>query len=154
MGKTNRFVITGLPRSRTAWFSAYLTTGDCICYHEAAAHGDDMDADYAHVGTGESGYVLLPDWVRSLGTHKLVVIHRDPDEVDKSLSALKDDTVKDKGWLLTAMATQLRALRGLHIEYEAINDSLPEIHEYLGLPYSQERADLFTNLNIQSQDWR
>jgi len=109
---------------------------------------------FAHVGTGESGYVLVPDWGENLGEHKLVIIHRNPEDVHASLSKLDNATVHDKAWLLTAMATQLRALKGLHIEYEAINGSLVEIHEYLGLPYSPERADLFINLNIQSQDWR
>ena len=154
-GKTNKFVVTGLPRSRTAWFSAYLTTGDVLCYHEAAYNEYDMEAPgYAHVGTAESGYVLAADWVASLGDHKLVIIHRDAQDVIDSLDQLQDARAHGIGWMVTAMATQLTQLEGLHVKFDEINDQLPEIHEHLGLPYSQDRADLFVNLNIQSQDWR
>ena len=29
-----RFIITGYPRSRTAWMAAFLSSGDTICFHE------------------------------------------------------------------------------------------------------------------------
>lgn len=28
------FLITGLPRSRTAWLAAFMSAGNCVCLHE------------------------------------------------------------------------------------------------------------------------
>ena len=111
--------------------------------------------DYSHVGTADSGYILRPEWVKALGKHKLVVIHRDPVQVTTSLSTIADmiDFDACQAWL-TTNDKLLRHKKGLHIEYDDINNQLQVIHEYLGLPFSQERADVFIPLNIQAHDWR
>jgi len=138
---------------RSAWFAAYFTQDDTLCYHEAI-HGDDPMSvpGYKHVGTADSGYILSPDWVEANPDVKLVVINRDTDDVVRSLKSIGQS---DTRWLLEAMKPRLAKLDALHIDFEDINDSLPEIHDYLGIPgYDEERARLFCNLNIQSQDWR
>ena len=144
----NKFVITGLPRSRTAWFSAYLTQGDVLCYHEAFYHHQPLEGA-PYVGTADCGYALR-DW--SIGKHKLVVIHRDYKDVAKSLKAIG---LEDEIGYLPILAERLRELGGLHIEYSEIDERLKEIHDYLGLPrYDKKRAELFTKMNIQSMEWR
>jgi hypothetical protein len=150
---TNNFVITGMPRMRSAWFAAYLTQGDVLCYHEAIHSEETLQtAGYSHVGTADSGYILSPDWIEAAPAHKLVIVHRPVDDVVRSLKGIGQS---DTRWLLEAMGPKLRQLEGLHIEFDDINDKLEDIHDYLGLPgYDEERADLFANLNVQSQDWR
>ena len=137
---------------RSAWFAAYLTQGDVLCYHEAIHAEEDLQAvGYTHVGTADSGYILSPDWVEAHDV-KLVVIDRDVDDVVHSLKGIGQS---DTRWLLEAMRPKLAELDALHVDFEDINERLKEIHDYLGLPgYDEERADLFCNLNIQSQDWR
>lgn len=139
----NRFVITGLPRSRTAWFSAYLTQGDVICYHEAIPDGIELNLNE---GTADCGYAICP-----IPCEKLVIIHRDWREVSRSLS---DIGLPDEIGYLPILAEMLYDLNGLHVDFCDINDRLEEIHNYLGLPgYSRERAELFINMNIQSKEW-
>lgn len=147
-----KFVITGLPRTRSAWFSAYFTQGPSYCHHEATFHGSDMNVPFEYQGNSDSGYILCPDWVEALGPHKLVVIHRSIDEVEKSLASIGQ---KDTRWLLEQMAPALESLDALHIDFKEINTRIKDIHDYLEVPgYHPYRAALYSKMNIQSQYWR
>lgn len=145
-----RFVITGLPRMRSAWFSAYLSQGDVHCFHEGIFF-DEKLTGFPYAGTADGGgYLIRPEWVDSIGDHQLVVIHRDPEDVARSLA----DINIPKGLDLELMAEQLEHLGGLHVDFSDIDERLKEIHEYLKLPgYSKRRADLFIGLNIQAREW-
>lgn len=102
------------------------------------------------MGTADCGYVLCDDWVKSIGKHKLVIIHRDYSEVIKSLISIGMPTEN-----LSGIPTMLEKLNGLHIDFDDINKRLKEIHDYLELPgFDRMRARLFTNMNIQSMDWK
>jgi len=121
-----------------------------MCYHEAIYNKQELSG-YRNVGTADCGYVLCPDWVESIGQHKLVVIHRDYREVAQSV---KDIDLEDTIDYLPKLAEQLRKLDGLHINFKDIDERLWEIHDYLDLPYDKERAELFIGMNIQSREWR
>ena len=146
MGK---FVITGLPRSRSAWFSAYLSNGNVRCYHEAFYNRIALNG-YEHVGTADCGYLLVPDLVKALGEHKLVIIHRDPKDVAESVAAVG---LPDEIGFLPELAEMLEKLSGLHIGYNDIDERLEEMHEYLDIPYDAVRAEQFKQLNIQAMEW-
>lgn len=148
-----KFVITGLPRTRSAWFSAYLTQGDTYCHHEATFHNSSMDIPmFANVGNSDSGYVLCKDWVENLGEHKVVVVHRSVDDVQSSLDKIGQT---DTRWLLEQMVPVLESLDALHIDFEDINKRIKEVHTYLEIPgYDPYRAALYSKMNIQSQYWR
>ncbi len=149
---TQKFVITGLPRTRGAWLAAYFSQGDVLCYHEATLNFSDMDVEgYTHVGNSDSGYTICPDWVEELGDHKLVVVHRNPLVVTESLKKVGFGDLTEQ---MVRQADVLRKLEGLHIEFEEINPRLKEIQEYLEVPgYDESRATLFFNMRIQSLDW-
>jgi len=147
-----KFVITGLPRTRSAWFSAYLSQGPVYCHHEATFHGSSMDVPFDYVGNSDSGYILCPEWAEAQGPHKVVVIHRPVDEVEKSLASIGQ---KDTRWLLEQMEPSLQALDALHVDFHDINKRIKDIHDYLGIPgYHPYRAALYSKMNIQSQYWR
>jgi len=153
MSSSNNFLITGLPRSRTAWFSAYLTQGEVLCTHEAIALKLPLESEnHKYVGTSDSGYVLDREWMDEHKDIKIVIIERDTQECIDSLNKL---IPQDCSWLLNSMASALKKVDGLRVPFYDIADNLEEIHDYLGLPgYSQERAVLFSILNIQAQEWR
>lgn len=52
------FFITGLPRSRTAWMAAWLSSGDTLCFHDERF---ESDADFAKQ-RGFSGSELLAQY--------------------------------------------------------------------------------------------
>lgn len=148
MGK---FVITGLPRSRTSWFAAYLTHGDTFCHHEAIYHKKEMNLpEYQNVGNSDSGYPLSPEWAEALGEHKIVVIHRDLDEVANNLEIVGVDDVRP---ILEEIHYNMDRLYGLHVKFENINEHLEAIHKHIGVPYDQDRAELFTSLDIQPMEF-
>ena len=51
------FIIYALPRSRTAWLSAFLTYKDWECYHDAAGFMRSMDDVKAFFNSGNVGCV-------------------------------------------------------------------------------------------------
>jgi len=146
-----KFVITGLPRSRTAWFAAYLTNGDTFCHHEAIFHGKSMDLEgYANVGNSDSGYVLRPQWATEQDDHRIVVIHRDIDEVRASLAAVG---VFDAWDLLLDCASKLDDLKGMHMNFGQVDEKLEDICNFIGVPYDHDRAELFKTLHIEPMDF-
>lgn len=53
-------LITGLPRSRTAWLAAWLSGGPCFAFHDACADGDvllSVDDYLAKLRTRQESYV-------------------------------------------------------------------------------------------------
>ncbi|MBP2290718.1 GNAT family N-acetyltransferase [Azospirillum rugosum] len=78
------FVIFGLPRSRTAWLSRFLTYGDWVCGHEELRHArslDDVRSWLAQPCTGTAETAAAPWW--RLARHlrpdlRVVVVRRDP----------------------------------------------------------------------------
>jgi len=135
-----KFVITGLPRTRTAWFSAYFTNGVEHCYHEAIRDGINLGLSE---GTADCGYALFPWWAERQGDHKLVIIERPVEEVNKSLIQINYPAEGTN-----FLADRLAELDGLRIIYGNINDEIHKIHEYLSIPFDQQRFDLFKELHI------
>jgi len=140
-----RFCITGLPRSRTAWFAAYFTACGYKCAHEGIngcgsimEYEEKMDK---YDGNSDSGAMLYPF------KGKTVIIERDIDEVKKSLVRCFGDVEENN--LIYSMKRKLDKLKGLRIKYNDIDDRLQEIHEYcVGNTYKSEVADMFKNMNI------
>jgi hypothetical protein len=88
------FLVLGLPRSRTAWLSRFLTYGDHICGHEQLRYMrslDDVKAWFQqpHIGSAETA--AAPFW-RLIGKVapdcKIVVVRRPAHEVFASLTNL------------------------------------------------------------------
>ena len=143
-----RFVITGLPRCRTAWWAAYLTQGDVFCFHEASYMDADYRIPFKHKGNSEAG---VPDtFLESFDPQKIVIVHRDIDEVYRSLEIIGQPV---RPGYLEELEERNTKLEGLHVDF--YNIDLDEVHTYLELPgYSPERAKLFENMNVQSKYWR
>jgi hypothetical protein len=90
------FFILGLPRSRTAWCANFLTHGPSFCFHEpllGCASFADLEAkfrliDTPFVGASGSGSAFYMDELYRRFQPTLVMIRRNPTEVDRSLTAL------------------------------------------------------------------
>jgi hypothetical protein len=134
------FCITGLPRSRTAWFAAYFSAAGHYCTHEPKT---EIESE----GISDSFMVFLPFEGRR------VIIERNPDEVKESLTrefGLESDITSD---LIDIALEKMKALSGLRVKYEDINSRLQEIHEYcVDSDYNKELAEMFMNFNIQIRE--
>ena len=87
------FLITGLPRSRTAWLSVLCSTGQAICYHEPIGGMRDIsDIEalyksefYKFVGISDSTLGFFLPWILKNVKPRTVIIERDMKEVMQSL---------------------------------------------------------------------
>lgn len=93
MDKTKIALVTGLPRSRTAWLANLLTYGPSFCHHDAIRLGvsaasltklfESTDAEY--VGDSDSGLLAIPYEVDyHFPQAKWVTVHRDLDQAAAS----------------------------------------------------------------------
>jgi hypothetical protein len=91
------FIITGLPRSRTAWFAAVCNTiPEAICWHEPMAWCADWAAlqrlldtsvyQYAGISDSLAGF-HLSDLARATAA-RVLIVQRDPGQVAASLAGL------------------------------------------------------------------
>lgn len=148
------FAILGLPRSRTAWLAAFLTTDSSHCWHEYSANVD-KPSDFLNAmvpgkisGIADTGAALLGDDINNL-VRRVVVIHRDVRESEASLARAFGVAV-DMGWI----PQRLLAIDGLHIAYNDLDnlESIASLWEYcLQSPFQRERFELFRGLNIQTK---
>lgn len=117
---TQPFLVTGLPRSRTAWLAALVNTvPGAFCTHEPTqdwpAWGDCFAAwrDGMHAYTGFSDHALgfhLPEIVRGAAP-RVLVIERDAASVERALARLLPGMPTAR--FLALLSDRLRAARGL-----------------------------------------
>ncbi len=148
-----KFIISGYPRSRTAWLSVLLSQPGCFCFHELSATDPDLAAlnlpNYTNIGTSDSGALLIaPD----LPGAKYLFIERNREEVIESLSGIYDGIDADS--LLDAID---RHKRGEVIQFDDLNnyDTCDYIWRYVGnkLPLNRQWYALVSKMNIQLHDY-
>jgi len=149
----SNFFIIGLPRSRTAWLSNFLTFDGEFCYHEGL-NGCSSISDYkAKLGSfrGDSNTgLMLFNFEKHFPGAKVVVIDS---EIDKASEFSKETYGEDITKQLKLMKERLDGIKGLHINVNDINDKLKEIWEYVSdKAFNKERADMLVKLNIQVND--
>lgn len=128
------FFITGLPRSRTAWFSAFMTASGFPCGHELINNCESM-AEYkekvAFLSDSNTAFAFVDS---PYPERKTLVIHRD-DAPDKVFIA------------------NLDKVSGLHINFRDIDDRIREIFTYLtGDELNADVYNKFKLLNITTTE--
>jgi hypothetical protein len=88
MAGEQRFFVTGLPRSRTAWLARLFSYGASYCLHDAMIYADwreRIDAlPFAAQGLSDSGLALMP----SVPAGRWLIVRRDPAECLRSFLAM------------------------------------------------------------------
>lgn len=163
-------LIASLPRSRTAWLSAWLSGGPCYAFHDAA--GDDNlllseDAYLARLEAREerfvvdcsSGVVGLPGHVRGT-TGPIIWIERDPYECRESflehISQLPHG-ITDPWPKILAARDQFLALNNARIKLRIPFADLSKVAMCAkiwalccpGAPFDKQRCEAFQRLTIQ-----
>ena len=126
------FLVLGLPRSRTAWLSRFLTYGDYVCGHEELRHCrsiDDVKAwlSQPHIGSAET--TAAPFWrmmLRLAPDIRVVVVRRPVAEVVESLAAFGFDRAVMQPLMekLDKKLSQVvkRVPGVLEVSFDALND--------------------------------
>lgn len=91
---SNKFIITGFPRSRTAWLSALFCSENVICLHEPINNFISLDLmkmyvdelNYEYVGISDSSIALNHFfYISYFSQYPVVIVNRDKKEVADSL---------------------------------------------------------------------
>lgn len=147
-----KFLILGLPRSRTAWLANFLTYDDLFCYHEGT-DGCNSISEYKDKvkGKGDSNTGLIfynPE--KLFPETKIIVIDSD---VNDSIKFGKDVFKVDVAKELKQAKTLLDNIDGLHIPLDSINDHLEQIWRHVSTKdFNQDRANMLAGMNIQVLD--
>ena len=161
---SRQFFITGLPRSRTAWFSAYLNAHPYVkCWHD----GLNGCADPEHfvqkmkmygtfsdhrIGNADSG-LPLADIHAMFPDAPVVIIHRNfIDSVHSLMEALNltnpTDALLD---VLNTTKRRLTELNGLHVGFDEIDERMPDIMEWIGVDYDTFTHEHFRKMKITTK---
>jgi len=125
-----RFLIMGLPRSRTAWLSVALTYKNSHCLHEPllgcmsvselTTKFDDIDADI--VGGADTGAVFFLDAIiKEMPFIKIVVIDRKIEDCESSSRRMGFDSV-DLRELRLALDEASQRMNTLVVDYDKLSD--------------------------------
>ena len=138
------YFVTGLPRSRTAWFSEFLP--DCLHEGMTGCYTYKEYMDKLSSGDSSSGLMYFP-LRKFFPNAPLVIVERDLDDVANSLQSINllTDSVY-QGLKITQRL--LNKMDGYRVDF--YNLDVRGIWEYLiGTEFDRKRAEDFEMRNIQ-----
>ncbi len=144
--------IAGLPRSRTAWLSVFMSQSDIYFYHEAVNGCHSMkEYDDKIKGCGDSSTALVSLDVDIIKSSKVVIIEKSNKELRNCIDWCDKTYGTDSERFIITLNDRLLTLNGLKVKQSEINDRLQDIWEYLvDTPWNDKYKDL-VNFNIQVQ---
>lgn len=150
------FLITGLPRSRTAWMAAFMSYGSTVCLHEPRNWESVFDSDGPKfVGISDSGLGFQLDRILYEYACPALIIDRPLADVEASLKAL--DTGLPKTNFCELLKNKLSefpaSTQVMRVPYAALNDMrvMQKIFFHLtpGEPFDEGRFHSMKDMNIQ-----
>lgn len=165
-GPSRKFFVLGLPRSRTAWLSHFLTYGDWRCGHEELRHVrslDDVRSWLSQPCTGSAETAAAPFWrliTRMVPDARIVIVRRKPEEVFNSMLRIPGVSFDRERLARTIRRldrkldqVQWRMQNVLSVRYEDLSreEACASIFEHC-LPYKHDkpRWEGLANINIQA----
>lgn len=159
----NKFFITGLPRSRTAWLSTFFTGNNSFCYHEILRISDGLDdaiekllnRKEMYVGNSDSSLPLWMDKIDHVLQHSpIVIIERDVNEVNNSLINLFGDV----GWtesidlILENLEIIKKRYNYISVDYNELDKQscLELISDFCipNIPFDKDKFETLKTINI------
>lgn len=158
-----RFLITGLPRMRSAWLAALFSSDQVRCFHDAVHHGgvERMLAELQSTNAPVLGLIdpaaatVYPrDALAIFSDDPVVVVFRDEEESRIGLERWFgqrlvgwDGLLKNREWFLHELSGKFYAIDYAHLDdYDAVAEMY---HICTGLPLDRHRFDLFNTLKIE-----
>ena len=157
MSLAPEYLITGLPRMRSAWLSAVLSTPDLPCVHDRATAGL---VDYKHGLSDPMVSCVAPAAMVKVTYRQplpVVIIERNPEEAFASLCVMADraDLSIDRREWESLVREHLwfreRVPQAMVVPYDLLNDSyvVQSIGAAVGVSLSIPHIDRFQRLYIE-----
>ena len=142
-------LIVGLPRSRTAWLSVFMSQSKTYFYHEAV-NGcysiDEYNKKVKGCGDSTTGFSVLLD---NLKDRKVLIIKKDDSEIKECIKWCDENYIIDGAEVLSKMSDILSGIDGLVINQSEIDDNLEVIWEYLVDDDWHDKYKNLSKMNIQ-----
>ena len=148
----NNLFIAGLPRSRTAWLSVFMSQSDIYFYHEAIndCHSIKEYRDKIK-GFGDSSTGLVYLGVDIIQDSKVVIINKTDDQLKNCIDWCDHTYGMNSRDFILDENDKLKKLKGLHVNQSDIDSRLKEIWCYLVDTPWDDKYSMLTKLNIQVQ---
>lgn len=163
--KKRYFFVLGLPRSRTAWFSNFLTYGPSWCYHEELVKHANFESlkkkldsrPEQIVGISDTlGILLYKELKEYFPEAKFILIKREVVEVEESAERLglqSQDMLEIGGAALDAAIENFDEKRCLMVRFSRVNEMAPTAWKFItGTQADPERVEALNLLNVQIHD--
>jgi len=142
--------IAGLPRSRTAWLSVFMSQSDVYFYHEAVngCHSIEEYKDKIK-GFGDSSTGLVSLGVNVIQNSKVVIINKTDEQIEKCIEWCDHTYGMNSRIFILDANEKIKKLKGLHVNQSDIDYRLKEIWRYLvDTPWDDKYLNI-TKFNIQ-----
>lgn len=143
------YMVCGMPRSRTAWLSVFLSDDSGLCLHEGI-NGCNSHSEYLNKFkngiTGDSTTAAKELSAAKVDCEKIIIL-RDPKECKQQCDALFGEISLD---YYQDQFDYLTTLGGLVVDFNDINDNLRDIWEHVkDSKFNPLRAEKMKGLNVQ-----
>lgn len=153
-----RFMITGLPRSRSAWFANFLTYGDSMCFHDGF-HGLDSIDEFPRVlegfsvaGNSDPANLLFWPKIREwFPDAPWVVIRRPFEEVLMSCNRILKVSGVELAKMRTFMDDLTDVVNPMIVDFHQITPRVARnVADYVGVDAGPlARAEMLCRMNVQ-----
>ena len=166
--QAGKFFVTGLPRSRTAWMSAFLSTGETLCYHEPSYQIAKIEelprlydsTFYRHIGVSESGLGFHIEWILENIKCRTLIIERDIGDVEESMREM--GIPMDRFYYCDLLLQTLLDVKNhplvkwVHFNSLVHKRVMQDIYWWLmpGMAFDEQRWEQFSEFKIEIADPR
>jgi hypothetical protein len=144
-------MIVGLPRSRTAWLSVFMSQSNTYFHHECI-NGCSSLSEYKEKlsGCGDSttGFSLLLNCMKD---KKVVIIKKNKKELEDCIAWCDSVYGLDSRDYILETNKLLGTIKGLVVNQSDIDSNLNSIWEYLVDDEWSDKYERLTKMNIQTQ---
>lgn len=144
--------IIGLPRSRTAWLSAFMCQSTTHFYHEAingCYNLDDYDKKIIGCGDSTTAFHLLLDRLKG---QKVVIIKKNNEQLSRCIDWCDSEYKINCSDQMKRMDSLLDTINGIVVNQLDIDSELERIWRYLVDDEWLEKYADFSKFNIQVKD--
>jgi len=147
------FLVLGLPRSRTAWLSNFLTYGDISCTHEGLDGCISLEQYKSQfsLNSGDSNTGLaMFDFESHFTDFKKIIIEG---SIEPAVTFSKRYFKHDSTDVMLKVKKRLSLIDGLHVPFHEINSNLENIWNYVSsYQFNERRAQRLVTFDIQMRD--
>ena len=145
------YFIVGLPRSRTAWLSVFMSQSSKYCLHDGFNGCNNLIEywDKLEEGGDSSTGLMMIDINKFKPDSPVVVIEKNEKELERCIKWCEETYGLDYRNHIYELHDKARMIEGLHIQQSEINSNLERIWSHLVDDEWSERYAELNNFNIQ-----